>query len=486
MTTTEQRPYRFGPRDARGLVLGVRPAQAAIVAISLIVAVGALRATEGPGRFVVIAVDLVAGLSSAFVPVRGRTLGDWVPVATTYLAAGASGRRRVPAPGPHASAARRPSTFAPFSIVEVEVEATGERRIGAVVDRRHGTLTGGLVVSGAPFALFDDPERERAVTAWSAVLSAMATSPLAPARVQWIERTVPDRRQALRDRVAALLASADTATIDDAGAKSRASYAALVEAESVSALCHETIVAVSVRSHSRRRAGFAAAVTGQHLQAAERLVETLGSLEERLSSVGYAVSGALSATGIAGYLDRTFRDGGAPVHADRPWPIASESHWAAFRTDALLHSTYWIAEWPRSDVSSAFLLPLLQDSGGRRTITVVMEPVNPSRATKRAEHARTSARADSEIRLRHGFSQTARASRQHDAVIRREEELASGHAAYRFSGYVTVSAPDATALERSCARVEQAAALARLELRRLFGSQAEAFCCTLPVGRGCG
>jgi hypothetical protein len=115
-----------------------------------------------------------------------------------------------------------------------------------------------------------------------------------------------------------------------------------------------------------------------------------------------------------------------------------------------------------------------------------MEPVNPSRATKRAEHARTSARADSEIRLRHGFSQTARASRQHDAVIRREEELASGHAAYRFSGYVTVSAPDATALERSCARVEQAAALARLELRRLFGSQAEAFCCTLPVGRGCG
>jgi hypothetical protein len=484
VNSSEHRPYRFGPRDARGLVLGVRPAQAATVAVSLIVAVGGLRATGGPGRFAVIGFDLVIGLSAAFVPVRGRTLGDWVPVATAYLVASASGRRRVPASGPHAPNARRPSTFAPFSIVEIDAGAG--QRIGAVSDRRHGTLTGGLVVSGDAFALFDDADRDRAVAAWSSVLSALATSPLAPVRVQWIERTVPDRRQALRDRVASLLDETTTAAIDDASVRARASYAALVESESVAAIRHESIVAVSVAASAGRRVLPAIARIGQSADGAARLAETLASLEERLSSVGYQVSGALSPSGIAGYLDRTFRDSGAPIHADRPWPIASESHWGSFRTDALLHSTYWVAEWPRSDVSCEFLLPLLHDSGGRRTITVVMEPVSASRATRRAEHARTSARADSEIRRRHGFSQTARASRQHDAVIRREEELASGHAAYRFSGYVTVSATDSAALERSCARVEQAAALARLELRRLFGSQDAAFCCTLPVGRGCG
>jgi hypothetical protein len=212
----------------------------------------------------------------------------------------------------------------------------------------------------------------------------------------------------------------------------------------------------------------------------------MASLEERLRSVGFEVPGALTLRSLSAYFDRAVRDSGTFANRERPWPIACESNWGSFRTDALLHATYWIAEWPRSDVTSEFLLPLLHDSGGRRAISLVMEPLDPSRATKRAEHARTSVRADSEIRTRHGFRQTARLSRQHEALVQREEELASGHAGYRFSGYVTVSAADSTALERACSRIEQAGALARLELRRLFGSQDRAFCCTLPVGRGCG
>jgi hypothetical protein len=75
--------------------------------------------------------------------------------------------------------------------------------------------------------------------------------------------------------------------------------------------------------------------------------------------------------------------------------------------------------------------------------------------------------------------------REQDAVERREQELAAGHASYRFSGYVTVTAGDRSGLADACCSVEQAAALARLELLLLYGSQAEAFCCTLPTGRGC-
>jgi hypothetical protein len=70
-------------------------------------------------------------------------------------------------------------------------------------------------------------------------------------------------------------------------------------------------------------------------------------------------------------------------------------------------------------------------------------------------------------------------------VLRREVELADGHAAFRFSGYVTVSAADPAALEPSCEALERAAAACHLELQRLYGNQAEAFCCSLPVGRGC-
>jgi hypothetical protein len=115
-----------------------------------------------------------------------------------------------------------------------------------------------------------------------------------------------------------------------------------------------------------------------------------------------------------------------------------------------------------------------------------MAPVPPTRAVRAAEHARTSGVADAELRRRHGFALTQRTRREQEAVFRREGELAAGHAAYRFSGYITVTAAGRDELELACSRTEHAAALARLELRRLFGDQAAAFCCTLPVGRGCG
>ena len=69
-------------------------------------------------------------------------------------------------------------------------------------------------------------------------------------------------------------------------------------------------------------------------------------------------------------------------------------------------------------------------------------------------------------------------------MLRREAELADGHADYRFSGYVTVSASDRMGLDTACAEIEQAASQARLELRRLYGRQEEAFTWTLPLGRG--
>ena len=74
------------------------------------------------------------GLAAAFVPVRGRTLGAWVPVATAYLAAGVTGRRREVASSPFVPAPRRPSAFVPFDIVAVERGAA--RPFGAISDRR--------------------------------------------------------------------------------------------------------------------------------------------------------------------------------------------------------------------------------------------------------------------------------------------------------------------------------------------------------------
>jgi hypothetical protein len=163
--------------------------------------------------------------------------------------------------------------------------------------------------------------------------------------------------------------------------------------------------------------------------------------------------------------------------------MAVSAAWDHVRTDATWHVTYWIAEWPRIDVGPEFLAPLLL-SGDRRTVAVVMEPIDPLRAVRRAERARTADISDAELRRRGGFLATARRSREAEVVNRREGELADGHAAYRYSGYVTVTVDEPDRLAAACEAAEQAASQCGLELRRIYGDQERALACTLPLGRG--
>ena len=108
----------------------------------------------------------------------------------------------------------------------------------------------------------------------------------------------------------------------------------------------------------------------------------------------------------------------------------------------------------------------------------------PREAARKIEQSRTADVADSELRRRGGFLATARRRREEELLAHRELELTDGHAPFRFSGYVTVSAGDEEELEEACVLTEQAAARCGLELRRCYGDQARAFLATLPLGHG--
>jgi hypothetical protein len=129
------------------------------------------------------------------------------------------------------------------------------------------------------------------------------------------------------------------------------------------------------------------------------------------------------------------------------------------------------------------LAPLLL-AGTGRAVAVTFGPVAAEQSAREAVSARTADLADEELRRRAGVVPTARRQREAEGVSRREAELADGHAEYRFSGYVTVTGTSRAGLEASGAEMEQAARAAHLELRRLYGRQAEAFTWTLPLGRG--
>jgi hypothetical protein len=237
---------------------------------------------------------------------------------------------------------------------------------------------------------------------------------------------------------------------------------------------------------------------GAEASACAVLLRELEALAERLSAADVRVAGALRpgilATAVRVAFDPWSRPGLARLAAADPdrdgideaaaWPLGSETSWSVYRTDGAFHVTYWIASWPRIDVGAAFLSPLLLHAQVVRAIAVTIEPISPLKAMREVEAARTSDAADRELRGRMGFLETARRRRQTEAVARREEELADGHAAVRFAGYVTVSARTLEELERHCSEVEHAAQMARLELLRMYGQQEEAFTFTLPLCRG--
>ena len=389
----------------------------------------------------------------ATVPVAGRTGDEWLPVVVCWGArrAGRAGRAA------HGRAARR---------------APAARRLA-----RHGrgarprgtrTLTAALSLRGGSFALLGADEQDRRVGAWASVLSSLAREGSPVHRVQWVAASFPDDGQGVRSYLAA-------EAVPDAASACTASYDALLTDMDSHTCAHDVVLAVQVRLTRSVEVGCAT------------LAREVGSLVRLL--VRRRRAGRVRALGrrpgppAAPHLRAARRVRRALRRLGDPWPMAMEESWSEVRVDGMVHATFWVAEWPRIEVRSDFLAPLLLGSA-RSTLSVVMEPLGPDAAVRKVEASRTADLADAELRRRGGFVSTARHARESEVLARREAELAEGHASFRYSGYVTVSAPSEEELAAACDIVQHAAGQSRLALRRLYGDQASAYTCTLPLCRG--
>ncbi|MDQ6915278.1 MAG: hypothetical protein M3155_05625 [Actinomycetota bacterium] len=499
MAEFDLRRYRFGPIERRGLVAGLRAGQVAVTAGALVAAVLLLYASSSPGMVLLAFAVGLAGAALAFFPVYGRTAEQWAPILWAWSLGRARGRThyRSPAPscghrGPPDGAAEL-SVALPDEVGSIDLLAAPLRgeQIGVVRDRAAHTYTAVLAVRVRSFGLLDRGEQERRLAGWGSVLAGLAREHSPIRRLQWVERTVPSDG----DEVARYLQEERDATVPLAST-SVASYIELVESAGAVTQDHELFLALQLDA---RRGWRQIKRLGKGDEGAcKLLMRELETLAERLVAADVQVQGALRPRMLARAIrdaydpyGRTYRNrlaatapgqvGTDPANA---WPVAAETSWAQYRTDSALHATYWIAQWPRVDVGATFLSPLLMQTNVLRSVSVCMEPVAPSTAMRKVEAARTTDIADEETRRRTGFLTTARKRLAQESTVRREQELADGHAELRFAGFVTVSARDVPELERACAEVEHAAQQARLELQRLYGQQSSAFTFTLPLGRG--
>jgi len=469
----DERRYLFAPLEQRGLVAGLRTGQVMLLAGGLVVAVASVRSLAPPGGVVVAAAAVAAALSAAFIEVRGRPAEQWAPVLVRFGTQRARRRHRTTArPGPAGWPVPQPLRHLRFD--ELHRGPAGGP-LAIVTDGVTGESVAVLSARGRSFALLDAADKERRLASWAGVLAALAREGGPVTRVQWVERTVGGDGDALSRH----LAEARTLPVEAAPTRS---YDHLVSEAGPLTQDHECFVVLSVRR----------GVTATALQRELRL------LEGQLRSADVDVRGGLGLRQLGEVL-RTAYDPGArtplarraaavPDQAGAPpgaaWPAATESSWASYRTDTAWHATFWVAEWPRAEVGADFLGPLLVQAGFGRTVALTMAPASASEGFREAESARAAAAADEELRQRAGFLATARRRREAEGLARRESELSDGHAAYRFSGYVTVSAASPEGLEDACAETVQLAHQCRLDLRRLFGIQDLAFTWTLPLARG--
>ncbi|MGP7963671.1 SCO6880 family protein [Sanguibacter sp. A246] len=172
-----------------------------------------------------------------------------------------------------------------------------------------------------------------------------------------------------------------------------------------------------------------------------------------------------------------------PVPAGSAGPVRLVEHADHLVTDSAAHAVYWVAEWPRAEVEVGFLANLVCQGSYAHVLTCVMTPVPLDRALRDLGQARVG--VASQVRLaekldRHVSAEMAAEERD---LEDRELELTTGGVDVRYTGYLTVSAPDVEALGVASAEAKIAATL--LDLRLLRGQQAAAFAAaSLPIGWG--
>jgi len=506
------------------MIAGWRGGQIASVAAGLLVGVAAIRARPSVGGVALALAGLASGLGVAFWPIRGRTGEQWLPLVGRWLWPVVAGARRQVASAPgqgHVASVGvngRGHGMADVRPVTGRLRAGGPRRVfdgltlrgapfgaegsalelGVVIDARARTATAALAVRGHSFALLGSRDQDGQIAAWARVLSSLAREGGEVHRVQWIESCFPDDGGAVRRHLV------DHAVLG-ADSPARRSYQALVDEAAPVTRRHQILITLSIRTGRSSRTVRSSG--GGFVGIGAVLAREVLNLHRALDSADIVVDGVLGPGALARMIGEAFAalgervdrpdpgqpdpgqpDPGQPLHRKDlprawPWPMAVEPTWDAVHTDATWHTTYWIAEWPRVDVTPDFLGPLLF-SPLRRSISLIMEPISPSRAARQVAQARTADLADGELRRRGGFLVTARHTREKESVEERDVALADGHAQYRFTGYVTVTADSREELSTACVAVEQAAGQAGIELRLLYGAQDIAFTSSLPLGRG--
>lgn len=480
--TPAQPVFHYGPRERRGVFLGLTVAQVAAAFAGCAIAIGTAALVGGLWALPLLLGGLVLTAVAVFV----------VPAASGfagYLAGSLLGRRRwVLQPTAAGTPPVRRLTFLPPEVGAVSVTSVvrHSREVGVFLD--NGRPVGVLPVhSRGAFPLRDSDSQRAVLASWGDFVASLAGAGSLISHVGQYDATAQEEEGGLTHYYQRHRRGDN--------ARARLSYETLIASATPASRRHEQYLAIALDTY-RARDQVRAAGGGIAGQAAV-LAEAVEQFTAQLDAVDLVADDPLTEDELwliarthydAAELDRQvvqsrvgLRRG---VSAGTSLTAAREERWSTLQTDGGYHRTYWIEQFPRVGVGCDFLSPLLLRTSASRTVAIVSEPVDEMVALGQAQRAAMKAGADDAMRAKLRKRKTKHEERQDDVVTRREDEIVDGAADTRTSGYITVHAPTLERLTAACRDVEQQAVKSRLRITQLSRQQALAFTFTLPLCRG--
>jgi hypothetical protein len=492
--------YRFPARPTVGLLFGLSlPRLLAFGAAGVALIVVSSRPT--------LATVLLGGASmlvlvaAASVKVGGRALVDWLPVAIGYVWGQATRNNEFYASPDLADVALPEGVLdLPGEVFGFELHAytAADARAsvanptaadyGILIDTFRGRLVAIVEVSGQDLLFCDPSEQQARFAGWGGLLDHVGQSLPELCRLQFVHLCGPATGGRPRRWHHTHGGRGDDATAD--------SYRQLLDATEGVGQEHRLLLAIALDRRTARRQIRQAG--GGHDGAATVLLDRAAMIEEALSGAGIEVHGWLPARQVAAVLRSGFDPAaiheldargddvttGAGCDVAVAGPTGMVESWTSLRLDTGWATTLHIAAPPSRPVTGEFLQHLLIGVPVARRLSLLYVPTPAQTAERRAQTQQVTAESEQALRMRWGFSASARHRRSHGDAAQREADLVDGRAVFRLVWSITLTAATLSELDAAVGQAEAAARRCGLELRRLVGTQRQATMFTLPLCRG--
>jgi hypothetical protein len=483
MTTHPAEPRTYGGwRRTRGvglLGLGTTATFALLAAFVVVLVTAALSVQAlvyvGPPVLVACALGLVRAGGIPLAQLGVQRVRWWWGTSRGYT------RYRAESLVAHAGTVQLPGMLTATELLSAEDGYGGH--YGLVRDRHTGYLTATLRVIPASTWLVDRQDADAWVAAWGAWLASLGHVPM----LRWVSvtaDTAPDPGSNLADTVAA--------SVDPAAPKpARDIIGCLVASAPATAADVDTRVTITFDPQ-------ASPARPRTLQdAVAEVGRILHGLQAQLGSCGVTITGRARAADLAGVIRVAYDPDTrgevnrllATATADDPrltWasagPSGAEELWDRYRHGSGISVSWAWREAPRQNVHADVLARLTAPGAWPKRVTLQYRPLPAATAARVLENEVRAAEFRQEYARRSHRDATARNTFDHARARQAAMEEAQGAGVALVSLYVTVTVTGDDDLPRAIAHTEAAAGSSKIQLQRMYGSQAAGFTAGLPCG----